>query len=299
MTPGLPTSTFRVSADGGGTWRVIGGLPALQHVFADPALAGGAFALAAPTFVPPGMLPGSASTPLLHTADAGATWQALSVLDAVALDVAAAPTAPGTLFAAAYGVDPRLLPCPLGCSARVGISTDSGATWNLSAGVPVLIDSTLGWFVRIDPADARTAFLGESGNLMKTVDGGASWSVLDPTERFLDLAIDPQETQGLVAVRFDGTLAGSVDGGQTWQAIGRGLPASGVRSLAVGPGGAVPSLYAATAAGVYVSQDRGGTWAPLGTGLPVPSALALAVDPASGTVYAGVEGSGGLFKLTP
>ena len=215
--------------------------------------------------------------------------------------MAAAPTSPRTLFAAAYGVDPRLLPCPIGCQAEVGISTDGGATWSLNA-LPIQIDSQgadpTGWFVRIDPADARTVYLGESGTLLKTVDGGGSWSVLDAGGNLVDLAVDPQQPQRLYGVRADGTLSGSVDAGRTWQPLGTGLPAGAVRSLAVGPGVPVLVLYAATAKGVFTSFDRGVTWEPLGTGLPA-SVLALAADPMRGTVYAGVEGGGGLFTITP
>ncbi len=64
-----------------------------------------------------------------------------------------------------------------------------------------------------------------------------------------------------------------------------------------GTGGQAPPLYAATMQGVFASHDRGATWAPLGTGLPASAALTLAVDPITGTVYAGVEGGGGLFAL--
>jgi photosystem II stability/assembly factor-like uncharacterized protein len=300
----LPPATFRVSGDGGATWQAIGGLPILQRLFADPAATGAAFALAAPAFVAPGNLPGSASTALWHTADAGATWQPLSSVGAVVLDVAAAAaaTAPRTLFAAGYAVDPRLLPCPIGCNAVVAISTDGGATWNLNALPPVPIGTLgadpTGWFVRIDPSDPRTVYLGADGDLLKTVDGGASWSVLDANRDLADLAIDPQQPQRLYAVRSDGTLAGSVDAGQTWQPLGTGLPAGAVRRLAVGPGVPVLVLYAGTAEGVFTSFDRGVTWSPLGSGLPA-SVLALAVDPVRGTVYAGVEGGGGLFTITP
>ncbi len=306
--PMLPTSTFRVSADGGASWKVVGGLPPVQRPVADPAAARAAYALAAPVFQAAGNLPASGSTALFHTSNVGATWQPRTTLGIVAFDVAAAPTAPRTLFAAGYLVEPRGLPCPEDCQAAVAISADGGASWSVAENLPpidiplttTLIPSPAGWFVRIDPVDARTAYLGEAGTLIKTVDGGRTWSLLPTAETLLDLIVDPVQPQRLYGIQVDGTFVASADGGQTWQAPGSGLPARTARALTVGAGSPAPGLYAATSQGVFASLDRGVTWAPLGIGLPASSVLTVAANPLTGTtIYAGVEGSGGLFALTP
>jgi hypothetical protein len=144
---------------------------------------------------------------------------------------------------------------------------------------------------------------------MKTVDGGKTVTQASPTPAssalivLLDLAIDPRQPTHLYGVRQDGTLSTSVDGGQTWATLGNGLPQGSVRGIVAGPAAGSTSqpapLYAATAQGVYASFDNGATWATLGSGLADTSALTVSVDPNHGTVYAGVEGAGGLFVLMP
>jgi photosystem II stability/assembly factor-like uncharacterized protein len=304
----LPATTLRVSADAGATWRAAGGLPkqGLVRLFADSAAAGGAFAVAGQQGpVIEGFF--FAATPLLHSADAGATWQTLSTLSGYALDVAQVPSAPLTLYAAGYAAEPDIRPCPYSCAPYVATSADGGATWTYNSVPPFVFPfgypGPAGWFVRIDPSDPQTIYVGETGALMKSTDGNQTWSLLDSAASFLDLAIDPQQPSRLYGVLQDGTTTVSADGGQTWQSpLGTGLPA-GVNRIVAGPvpgtGGQAPPLYAATVQGVFASLDRGATWTPLGTGLPAGAALTVTVDATTGTVYAGVEGGGGLFALAP
>ncbi len=305
----LPATTLRVSADAGASWRAAGGLPqqGVVRLLADAAAAGAAYALAGQQGpVIDGFF--FAATPLLHTADAGATWPTLATLQGYALDVAQVPSAPLTLYAAGYAIEPDIRPCPYSCSPYVATSTDGGVTWVYNFNLPTFVfpfgyPGPAGWFVRLDPGDARTIYVGEAGSLMKSTDGNQTWSLLDSAASFLDLAIDPQQPSRLYGVLQDGTTTASADGGQTWQSpLGTGLPA-GVNRIVAGPvpgsGGQAPPLYAATAQGVFAAYDRGATWAPLGTGLPAAAALTLAVDATTGTVYAGVEGGGGLFALAP
>ncbi len=297
---GLPSSLLRVSADGGATWRTAAGLPPAQGVLADPAAAGAAYAFAAPVFQAAGKLPASVSTALSHTADGGATWQPLASAPFGAFDIAAAATAPRTLFAAGYGVDDFGRPCPIGCQALAARSDDGGATWsltNLPIGLAALPPDSSGWFVRVDPTDAQTVYLAEAGSLLETADGGQTWNPLAAAGSLADLAIDPRQPQHLYGVRSDGTAVASADGGQTWGAPAPGLPAAAGRRLAIVAGTPFPTLYAATGNGVFVSKDGGSIWAAL-AGLPVSPALTVAADPA-GAVYAGVEGAGGLFAIVP
>jgi photosystem II stability/assembly factor-like uncharacterized protein len=322
-----PGGSLRRSTDGGATWSPTFGLPpqGLLNVLADPMTGpnpggGRAYALAAAQGpVVEGYY--YSSTPLLHTSDAGATWQTLSMLPNFAFDVAVAPSAPHLLYAAGYSTNPSTREyCPFSCAPYVATSADGGATWTYNPNpLPITLPSiditATGWFVRIHPTDARTVYISEVGNLIKTTDGGQTWTLLAGVANLLDLAIDPQQPARLYAVLQDGTATASTDGGQTWQTMGAatGLPQGAVRRIVAGPaasggggngggsgGGAsqVPPLYAATAQGAFASFDRGASWALLGSGLANTSVLTVGVDPVAGTVFAGVEGGGGLFVLS-
>jgi photosystem II stability/assembly factor-like uncharacterized protein len=77
----------------------------------------------------------------------------------------------------------------------------------------------------------------------------------------------------------------SNDGGQTWAAVGAGLPRD-VRDVAFSPG--LNWLYAAAGTGIYRSFDLGGSWSRIHE-LPGESpqqATRVAVDPVTGRVYA-------------
>ncbi|HEV7515236.1 MAG TPA: hypothetical protein VGR07_02945 [Thermoanaerobaculia bacterium] len=111
-------------------------------------------------------------------------------------------------------------------------------------------------------------------------------------------------------VLYAGTNEGlwrSVDGARSWSqtsftnanAAATGLPANvEVRQLAIDPH-APNTLYAATAAGVFVTDNGGRRWSELNQGLLDHSVLSIAVDANDPrTLYAGTAGLGGLFVMT-
>ncbi len=73
------------------------------------------------------------------------------------------------------------------------------------------------------------------------------------------VAIDPSNPKR-VYVAGERGLYRSDDAGQTWQAVGQGLPEGGVAALAIDPR-QPQRLYAATRAGaVYLSEDGASSW---------------------------------------
>jgi photosystem II stability/assembly factor-like uncharacterized protein len=289
---GLPTGLVRRSADGGASWQETG-LGPVQRLAADPSAGGAFYALLQPTGLAAGVLPASPATALLHTGDGGASWQPAGTIPFAALDVAVAASDPRTLVAVGYTLAPTGGPCPSAlCSPSIGKSGDGGATWSILDSTLLVPSDGPPQLVRIAPGDARVIYVA-AANLVRSDDGGASWTAL-AFQPLTDLALDPRKQLLLYGVA-QGVALGSTDGGATWLPLGAGLPAGGVRSLALDPFSPT-GLFAATAQGAYASTDGGGSWSLLGASQPFTSVLTVAADPVrAGTVYAGVEGGGGLF----
>jgi hypothetical protein len=82
----------------------------------------------------------------------------------------------------------------------------------------------------------------------------------------------------------------TMDGGQVWRVMTKGLASSQVFGLAIDPVN-TSTVYASTDAGVYKSTDGGGNWAAINEGLPERFGWRLAIDAQSPTtVYAAAAG---------
>lgn len=296
------------SADGGGTWTR-----------ADAGLASGVLALAIDPRTPATLYAGT-GTGVFRSLDGGAAWAPASdgLPGGSVASVVIDPETPATLYAVA-------------ANTRLFKSTDAAASWtelSWNSGLPSPF-SLFAIIVAIDPQTPTTVYLayrgrfgGSSsqftGNLLKSVDAGATWSPTGASPGFvLALAIDPQTPTTLYAGVPTGALR-TVDGGGTWGPINTGFPAtvgmpsvpsgttvSSVTLLAIGPragtavyasitpGGGSPSQ----AEGLFKSLDGGNSWNPSHAGINVPI-RAVAVDPrAPATLYAGGRASG-VFKST-
>ncbi len=251
---------------------------------------------------------------LFKSTDAGSSWQPASTglpesayVEALIVD----PQVPDILYAAHldYGL----------MAGQVFKSVNGGASWNSSnAGLP---DDCFVRTIAIDPQTPQTLYAGTSNGdagcgIYKSSDGGDNWSpvnsglpsVADPGlfVRINALAIDPQAPSTLYAglgSSFEGDEVGlykTVDGGDTWQRTGNGLPEVPITGLAIDPQS--PNiLYASTfniwggygGHGVYQSTDSGNSWHPINTGLTNPFVFPLAIDPLSPQkLYAGTFGGG-------
>lgn len=191
-------------------------------------------------------------------------------------------------------------------------STDGGASWNDAT--PPLSGCSLWNFgnsvaMVLDPTDANTLYVGadfgdingENPALLKTTDGGTSWS--NPLNwgccAASALAVDPSDPAILYGGSWSGVLKSS-DGGATWSNTGLTV---GVNVVALDPRNR-GTLYAASDTGygsfggLFKSTDGGVSWSAINDGLEslldtrVP-VTALAVDPANRNVlYAGTAGFG-------
>ncbi len=214
-------------------------------------------------------------------ASGAASWTALGPAGGVVDFVAAAPSAPATVYA----------------SSRVGgvfASDDYGVTWRpANSGLSDLRIRCLA----VSPTDPAVVFAGAPAGGFRSTDGGRSWTPLAngfPAAQVDSLAIDPSNVSRVYAAGATGTLARSTDGGASWAAIGNSAVTSvRPRVIAVDPMHSSTIYLATLDGGVFRSDDGGGSWTSKNTGLidffgNLPTVTALAVDPTNASrLYVG------------
>ncbi|MGD8279288.1 MAG: hypothetical protein PVH00_14725, partial [Gemmatimonadota bacterium] len=187
-------------------------------------------------------------------------------------------------------------------------SLDGGDTWEHMG----LRDSHHVGRIVIDPRDPDIVFVAALGHLWgpnperglyRTKDGGKTWRQVlgvDDNTGAVDVALDP-DGRTVYAATYQrrrrgfgfvggGTGSGlwrSLDGGDTWERLGSGLPTGviGRIGIAIAPSNS-DIVYAVveqrTAGGVYRSSDRGGHWTRMSATNPRPMYYSqIRVDPAN------------------
>lgn len=168
------------------------------------------------------------------------------------------------------------------------VSTDWGKSWNrlgraLSAASVQSVKTTG------IPGD-RIYAAGDAG-LYTTADGGTSWRRLLSGERSA-LAVDPLDSDHLLASDGQRRIVRSADGGKSFAARARGIDATFVSSLIFLPGapGTAFALASSDRAGnLYRTRNDGSRWQPV-RAVPVSTSL-LATDADGGRVYVGTDTS--------
>jgi photosystem II stability/assembly factor-like uncharacterized protein len=236
---------------------------------------------------------------VFRSTDGAITWTPANsgLISTVITDLAITPGNSSTLYAAT--------------SSELLKTTDGGKNWSAADSGMAFVGSPLA----IDPQNTSTIFAigctiaNSTCGVVKSADGGASWSVSQALPDFGDLwvttlTIDPQNSNVVYATiqEFDEcgeeTLYKSVDGGMSWSHSlfnDLGVSAGCILGLAVDPRNANNLYTAFQFGGVFKSTDAGATWNIANSGLPATDAEALAIDPGSpGTIYA--VSSEGVFK---
>ena len=226
---------------------------------------------------------GTSHGELRKSTDGGASWTSIAPTPTRFTSVALAtdPARPDTVYVS-YG-------------GGVYKSIDGGAHWVRShTGLESVAVS-----LAVDPRSPRTLYAGtfEQG-VYKSVNGGANWV---PARQGMgqsivySIAVDPRNPATVYAVTstFGGyQIFKSADGGRTWRASGRGLPAGGrLLAVAVDP---LRTAYVGTSNGVYKSTDGGARWRPANQGATGIDVGALAVHPAAPSVLWAGTGKEGL-----
>ena len=150
-------------------------------------------------------------------------------------------------------------------------SSDGGQSWK-----PQSLSGEADFHVLRSAGERVYGFDASNARLLMSSDGGASWTQLEPPGPLLDLAIDREDPDKLVA-STDQLLVTSADQGKSWKPVFRSDP-----GLLAWP--SPESLYRVDGTGqVAVSDDAGNRWRPRGSIGGQPAAF-TAVD--ERTLYA-------------
>lgn len=193
-------------------------------------------------------------------------------------------------------------------------TSDDGRTWTMAlrdAGGNRLVEqnraANIGanlWRVRAAPSDPKVVYLGGTGGVWRSADGGVTWRGDGPaghggTVASVDggfeadtrgLVVDPRDPDLVYAGTWGAGVRVSSDGGQTWEDSSSGLPEeSGVWSLSFDPLDPKRMLAAVYWYGVFESRDAGASWRAVNAGFDADGLRQVYTVVASpdGTLYAG------------
>jgi photosystem II stability/assembly factor-like uncharacterized protein len=287
------------STDGAVSWTKTGFTGHANGLVIDPRNSGTVYA---PT-----------PTGVSKSTDGGSSWRAASsgLPGGPVLLLIIDPRNSSTLYAMTFfAVAPLPLPVgPLMFGPTVFKTTDGGITWNpASSG---LAPGNYALTLAIDSRNPSTLFAGtasapfprnEGTGLLRTTDGGASWSGAGagiPDCCVTALAIDPQDSKILYAAWSPtpgvGGIVRSTDGGTTWTDQGSDLPRAS--TLTVDPRNPA-TLYALTFTGLFKSTNGGTNWNPANLAGMVKTFAIDAQNPATLYAATGEFNGGGVFKTT-
>jgi photosystem II stability/assembly factor-like uncharacterized protein len=150
-------------------------------------------------------------------------------------------------------------------------TTDAGATWT-----KIAAKSVVGGFIArilVDPANTSRLFVASDLGIVRSVDGGANWSVVwsgGSDAWGNDLVFDPASSAVLYAAIYGVGILKSTDGGASWSTVHGGVPSSGFTrvNLAIAPSSHLV-LYASFVdangdlLGMYRTGNGGTSWSKL------------------------------------
>jgi photosystem II stability/assembly factor-like uncharacterized protein len=138
--------------------------------------------------------------------------------------------------------------------------------------------------------------------ILKTINGGGAWTALNndslPIEpKVFSIAIDPVDSDHILAGLDDAGLYETFDGGAIWHSVPAGLPdEADVTDIVYCPTDHNLIYVSDQRSGVYRSTDAGNTWIKVNDGLRMRAVNALAFSGDGQVLYAGTEGEG-VYRL--
>jgi photosystem II stability/assembly factor-like uncharacterized protein len=200
------TNIIVLTTDQGVTWSRLYGYPGAGPDFIVDLAA---------TTTSPSVYYASSQLTLQRSVDQGATWTAITTGLPAGYSpgvLAIAPSSPTTLYAAPQGSN--------GMGVGLYKSTNGGDSW--TSGTPGKLYSIIS-ALAVDPTQPNIVYAATQSELLKTVDGGATWAPIqwssDPGESSCaTVVIDPSNPNVVYAAggSSTGVVARSADGGATW-----------------------------------------------------------------------------------
>ncbi len=214
------------------------------------------------------------------------------------------------------------------------VSENGGDSWK---SLPLGSDNAVTWSILLHPTDEKVIYVGtQDQGVFRTTNGGTSWEGLNVPEpaglcrmgfpsRTVRMCLDPSNPDEVYVGVEVGGLVRSLDGGDTWEDIGRGLmdlagqdhlrsqigsdtDTEGMMDThATTVSAAHPGVVIhATRMGLFRSDDKGETWSEMGIGKHSPLTYARDVQVSvhePETMYAAlsvaaVSDAGSLYKST-
>ena len=141
------------------------------------------------------------------------------------------------------------------------------------------VSGSVVWSLLFRPHAPSVMYVGLAPDqILRSRDGGETWEALPVAvvskaftvsfdTRVIAIAADPGHPDHIYAGLEVGGMIRSLDGGETWEAINRGLEEGGegpmdLHAVQVGTG-AQATVYISTREGIFRSTNRGETWEPL------------------------------------
>ncbi|MGA2115132.1 MAG: hypothetical protein ABSH56_10340 [Bryobacteraceae bacterium] len=279
----FPTVAAAQSAPGGSTLVRIPTATGVSDKLYPPGLSAPTSLAADPRN--PQSLYATAGYAIWRSTDAGTTWSILYQFASTvtAEFVAVDPSNSNTLYAGTV---------PLG----IFKSTDAGLTWTaMNSGIAPATDGTVDvYYIAVDPNSPRVVFAGAGTGLMRSPDGGSSWTLVATPYYYSNRnPLFGPFSPGTVYLATDQGIDKSTDDGQTFTPLSQLPDQSPPNVMAADPLHA-GILYAGSYSGIYQSVDSGRTWTQKNS---QPASL-IAADPNNPVLYAADYSTYGILKST-
>jgi len=137
------------------------------------------------------------------------------------------------------------------------------------------------------PADPNVVYFGHHNGVMRSSDGGKTWSALVARSNFdgMSLAVSPADPRRVYLAGHDVFLVSS-DAGATWQPVANNLPGTDIHGFAMSPADPDRLFAFVVGRGAFQSADGGTTWQRLAGQIP-SDVMLLATGGTPEALYAG------------
>lgn len=215
------------TTDGGAHWSsASSGLPTTAYVQAMAVNPGNTDIVLA-----------AASNGAYRTTDAGGSWSKVGSMSAT-FDVALTPANPALAYCLGYD-----------STARLYVSTDSGATWAIQPGN---VQQSKGGSLITDPTDGDVVYSPGATGVMKTADRGAHWAAANTGIRIATISTissSPWDMSNVYVECYSNGVFRSTDGGTGWTRCADFLSCGAICGIGLAPGGGNDIMYALEGSG--------------------------------------------------